>query len=1097
MANYPGGQYPTGSEGTGFPQYYPEEARYQAVSQYAYQPSSPIQMSIGDRYRLVTDQRFQYGVTGGQDRRYYARQREMNMGAGAATMASIGQSTALMAAGWGAGALAGAAAGTLLGGPAGTIVGGAIGMLAPMVPMHFVDNGINNTLQRQKLMHATANDFDQYRDRLGFKGGLSYSQSTSLGASMAGEMMGGGFFSSGQQMTMNKIAISNDMISAGGPGKMSGTSQQYLKNFKDLKETTELVIKTMKTTLEGGMSVIKELQNSGFNSYAQIKQQVKQAAAVGGVTGIGTSNAMMLGAAGAQAVQGTSWNASAGASMYQSGSVQAASIARGSVSGAYAVQRAGGVAQAGATLANAQMNILMNSSFGTRMAAYAMNADGTTNSERMDKLLKGKESAHGVVMGSAARGFSMGTSRVRFPFMKEDFYNSLNDMARSNMSMQSFNLWREQRGGKIEDQAAVFSSMFAQGPRDQRVLAEWLLSSNKGYGRQQQAMRAEDMVQSASLNQPPSFWKLLGQTKAAKSATAWGEKTSEGLMNISSEMLKTTSEFGKGVRQFGSTASESVLYMMGSTDGFDRSVRGDVVRGAAILHGTADIGDMSVLSTAKQVNIDRALSYFKTAEPKASLTSVRRSARSSRAVRAAAANREMTQSQKMNNEADMILNNFSTDDIQKAMTDLSIMTANNTAGTVMNSPELAKIFGSTGLRYGFSRDAGGTAANILTALKSRNQGAREQFKKNVDDTQKQMDEISSKDPQARARFDEQKRSANSLLAQRGNLEYNDENKFRIAEIDKKYNSLDPLVRRNVESQRKLTDKELTLTGDVDTAAKMNKAINDAGANIQKALTSKDVLFQKGGAGLIKDTQKLGKQMGLDLTKGGDDYRTFAKNIGDTLKKMEEDPGFKATSKLERRTVDFISKHEKQAKYIAGESEFVEATKAVAARISKVKEFTSKVGDSGQKLSVGAQKALDSVATSTGSVDYGKLFKSFDDSDKTILQQNTAAPQVSSGKDIVNAVFQETAQTLQKSSSERKSELTKQFNTLIEEQKKLADSNFFPFKEAAVEKNKQKIELVKNQLEAEKLANETNETAGGRSVGTAMAPPVLNYWNNRW
>ena len=1085
MANYPGGQYPTGSGGTGFPQYYPEDLRYQAVSQYAFQPSAPVQMSASDRYRLVTDSRYQYGVTGGQDRRYYARQRDMNMGAGAATMASLAQSSAMMGAGWVAGALTGAAVGTLVGGPVGTVVGGTVGLLAPMVPMQFLDNGITKTLERQKFMHATANDLDQYRDRLGFKGGLSYTQSTSLGASMAGEMArGGGFFSAAQQMSINKIALSNDMISAAGPGKMSGTTQQYLKNFKELKETAELVVKTMKTTLEGGMSVIKELQGAGFNSFAQVKQQIKQASAIGAMTGIGASNAMVLGAHGAQAVQGTSWNASVGASMFQTGAMQAAAITKGSVSGAYAVQRAGGVAQAGATIATAQMNILMNSSIGTRMAAYAMNPDGTTNAARMEKLLTGKESAYGVVMGSAARGFAMGSSRVRFPFMKEDFYNSLNDEARSQMSMQAFNLWREQRGGKLEDQAVVFAGMHAQNPRDQRLLAEWLLSSNKGFGTRQRAMQADDLVQRASLNTPSGFWKLLGKTKPMRAMTAWGDSGGEWLYNLSGSMLKETSDWARSVRRSGANIIEKGLIAMGS-EGFDRSVRGDAVRGAAVLHGTVNLGDETVFASASRANIDRARSYFTGPQSKADSTIAARSARSS---------------SRMNKAADAILGKYSFDEIQNMMTDASIMLGNNTAGTMTGNPGYAKMLATGGLSKEFQGDANNVTVGLLTALRDRNQAQRAQYQKSVDEAQS---EINKKGPQEKARMDAQTREARSLLVQRDNLDKNDENRFKVEQdINQKYNSLDPSVRKLVENERKLADKQLTLTGDVKSIGDYNRAVNDSKASIQKSLTSKDLAFSKEGRGVIKDTYRLGKAMGLDLTKtDGDDYLTFAKGVHDTMKKMEEDPGFKATSKLEKKTVDFITKHSKQAKFVSGEYEVASSAGVIASRMSKLGTLIDHKGATNQdvkgELSAAGQKLLTGVAMSSGPVDYDKLYKSMAPADIAIIKSKNQNAEISSGRELVKSVFGEAANTFAKTSQERKTELSKQFNALIEEQKKLSQSGWQPFKESAVKKNKEEIELVKNQLEAEKVANELNETAAGRSVGTAMAPPVLNYWNNRW
>jgi len=487
---------------------YNDMIRQQMVSQYQQSTVQPKSMTLGMQRHVAQDPRFQYGVPGGQDPRHYQRQAQLRqMGVGTAIA-----KTAMDIGAWEAGA--GVAAGLKAVGMGFFGSGIAVPAIAAGAALYMPMRGISNAMERQSFMHGMAADIEQYRDTLGFSGGLSYKQTTNLAGRMQRNMYQGGFFNKDQQSQIHKIALSNNMISAKGSGATAGTMRQYEKNFEDLKETTEEVVKLMQTTIEGGMSVIKELQQTGFGTMRQVKQQVRQAKAFGGITGMGAQNMMLQGAAGAQAVQGTPWAANVGATMYQTGAAQASYMSRMGSAGAYAVQRVGGVAAAGGVLANAQMNVL-SSGMGTKAVAYTMSADGTVDQDRMARLMGGKVGAYEMVVGASQRGYAMGISgRVLFERNKEDALNNMSDMGRTQMTNKIFQAWGRGRFGNVEAKAWAFAGQFTNDQRSQRLFAE-NLTRPKGFDEQFGGMQETR----ATLTQP-SVKRPLGPVGRAVVGTA-------------------------------------------------------------------------------------------------------------------------------------------------------------------------------------------------------------------------------------------------------------------------------------------------------------------------------------------------------------------------------------------------------------------------------------------------------------------------------------------------------------------------------------------------------------------------------------------------
>jgi hypothetical protein len=476
-----------------------------------------------------------------------------------------------------------------LAGATGLVGSAAIGM-ALAYP---VIKSVQNTMERQKYMHNIAADVEMYRDRLGFNGGLSMNQATALGGTLGGEMFKGGFFNKEQQMQIHKIAVSNDLISARGQGNESGTIQQYTKNFKELIKTTEMIVKTLQTTKEGALATMSDLnKRSGFSTMAQIQSQVIQAKALGNMSGIGSQNALLLGVAGANATQGTPWATSTGAGMYQYGAFNAGMLARGG-QGAYAVERAGGVAQAGATLANIQMNSLMNGPIAMRFAAYAMNNNGSLNKDRMNALLQGKVSPDEIVSGSGDRGVGMGVSgRVMFNRNKAKLFNQMSPELLDRASRMEFELWSRNRGdASLEAKAWKFAEMKGMDYNSTELLYQSLTSS-PGYNRidmEKQAARAAAA--------PSTYYKTSGFRSAL--SNAWNKTFDPFTTGVASgvvDVQRATRNMGDFVnkavgwtaREMGNAISRDMAYSLGigSGTGFYEPKLGDRAHSRSIQYAT-------------------------------------------------------------------------------------------------------------------------------------------------------------------------------------------------------------------------------------------------------------------------------------------------------------------------------------------------------------------------------------------------------------------------------------------------------------------------------------------------------------------------------
>ena len=369
-----------------------------------------------------------------------------------------------------------------------------------------VTASLDTEIRRRQFAANLSTDLDLYRRRIG--GDFSYQQNSMLGRQLQREMYAGkyvrpgetgSFFNSEQQMSIMKTGLSTGLLTAQNQdvdkmmtrngGKLdanilssmrsSGTTKQFAKNFEMLRDTTKEVVQLLQTTLEGGMSVIKELQQTGFKSIGEIRNQVMQAKAFGDISGLGTQNMMLVGRAGSLAVQGTGWAASTGASMFQYSATTAALQAQQNPEMSRAVARVGGIANAGSILGANKLNIL-NTGMGTRIVASMMNANGTLNPEMLDKLSSGQLSGYSVTSRASAVGMGLGIGgRAMFPLTKQKMFESLNDFGKDMVTQRAFDLWRGPKGGNVEQQAFVFAQLTNPNASlaEQEVIQQSLLTS--------------------------------------------------------------------------------------------------------------------------------------------------------------------------------------------------------------------------------------------------------------------------------------------------------------------------------------------------------------------------------------------------------------------------------------------------------------------------------------------------------------------------------------------------------------------------------------------------------------------------------------------
>jgi hypothetical protein len=556
MAN-PYDQVPLGQQTNqlGAPDNYIQQSdmtRFQMISQYQSQNYiSDFPRSSHNYTMQLSNPRFNYG-TNGIDTRFYQRQNQMQsntLGASLATATNVWAPMAPMAAP-GLGLAAG--------------IGMGVGLA---IPAYFVQKGIDRTIQRQRAMQQMSSDVEQYREQLGMPG-MSMSQASSIGSNLTRSMFSPGqFFNPQKQQEILRYGLTNDMLSSKGRGMVTGDAKTFEKNFQELMETVTKVSKTMKVTAEGAMSVIKEMQMGGFGTMGQIRGSVTSAHAYGSMTGLGASNMLQIGAAGAQAVQGTPYSASAGAQMYMGGAAMAGHLAKGNdPRSAKSVEMVGGVAQAGGIIGQTMMNI-MQSGMGARVLASVMTKDGKLDVSALSNLNKGTQSGHDIITRASQRAHGWGSGgNVMFARNRSEVADQIaqDPILAAQLASANFNAWRSNRRGTREQQAQAYAQTFvAGGQREQNLFADWMLSS-KGLS----DMNSEQFVSKNLANQVgpgPSGWKRFGKAVLGDAnipLEQLGESLTYGWQGMTDKNLKTPTllgSIGGGLKNFAMNTIEGMV----------------------------------------------------------------------------------------------------------------------------------------------------------------------------------------------------------------------------------------------------------------------------------------------------------------------------------------------------------------------------------------------------------------------------------------------------------------------------------------------------------------------------------------------------------
>lgn len=463
------GQPPTSSNpwitaGTSMIQDYAIMRQNQDVAQYHQQITPPPFMSLPMQHAVAFNPQYSFGMVGGQPDVYRQSMSQTGLTAGAFTTSAgaMALSTPFFT-----GAMRASSAlmgGGLMASAAGMIAGGII--TAPFMAVS--DRGIARARWRADI----AEDISQYAPRYTQGVGFGMSATNALSDQIMRSMQDNpGFFRAQDQMKIFKMGLSSGMV-------RGGNTEEFKKNFEDLKTNAKDIIQMLNTTVEGGMSVMKELQNAGFSSPAQIRAQVANAKAMGMVSGIGTQNMLSLAATGAQRAIGTGWAPTAAANMYQTMGAITAGMAQTNPAFADAVRGAGGVANAGANMASGIMNAI-RSGMGIQTMAYLM--DPTTKQVSNDRLLKlaaGKVDPLELINGANRYGMSGGrggaNNRV---LIVRDMMRNVNKMSPEQLALTFsgiYRTWASEKGGADEASAYVFAKKFGRDETTTDLLSQML-----------------------------------------------------------------------------------------------------------------------------------------------------------------------------------------------------------------------------------------------------------------------------------------------------------------------------------------------------------------------------------------------------------------------------------------------------------------------------------------------------------------------------------------------------------------------------------------------------------------------------------------------
>ena len=243
--------------GTSMIQDYAIMRQNQEVQQYQQMIAQPAMMSPWTQQRVAYGGDYQFGVMGGQTQMYNNVQRNaaLNGTAFALSAGMVGATWPMFTWGDTVGKalltrMAPAFAATRIGGVAGMVLGGGVGMGVTLPLSMLGERGI----ERARMAADIQRDVEDYSGRWTGGAGFGRAATRQLSREMMSEINEPGqFFRVEDQMKIHKMGLASGMIKGRDVG-------EYKRSFDDLKKNAQDIIKMLNTTVEGGMSVMQELQ---------------------------------------------------------------------------------------------------------------------------------------------------------------------------------------------------------------------------------------------------------------------------------------------------------------------------------------------------------------------------------------------------------------------------------------------------------------------------------------------------------------------------------------------------------------------------------------------------------------------------------------------------------------------------------------------------------------------------------------------------------------------------------------------------------------------------------------------------------------------
>lgn len=308
-------------------------------------------------------------------------------------------SKALKATSWGAKASKGIASGArmlgfsartavMAGGALGGIAGAAVGLLPAIAAGYAVDK--------------VAGDVADHQDVMNFLEASSFRYATGSGKDID-SVFGAGFNTRARSniaSAIKKIDINDSSMNMGDLkgilesgtelGLFTGANnvEEFTKKFKDLTSTLKQVTRTLHTSLEEGMKVIKELKDQGFRTPSEVSSIISTADVLGTASGKTAAEMLSIGRQGSEMVRGTGVAMASGSKMMMNNYSMITQMQQSGNLSEELIQQAGGVGNLAAGITGSNLNF-MRSAFGRGVLLSMSNADGTLNSAAISKVAGG------------------------------------------------------------------------------------------------------------------------------------------------------------------------------------------------------------------------------------------------------------------------------------------------------------------------------------------------------------------------------------------------------------------------------------------------------------------------------------------------------------------------------------------------------------------------------------------------------------------------------------------------------------------------------------------------------------------------------------